>query len=288
MITRELLKKVDLLICDENELFQISNLEYQRIADAVSMGMGLLVRISEVKQPRELSLVRSFSRYELPLGNDKEEQKLFLRYSNNALETGKDKAGRIVTQINLYGRGKITGSVLSGTFKWLLESRGSVYRRYWSDIIGATSKSTRTQTQFELFSQIPTVGETIRIVARQEGLNVPTIKLNNDLLSPRQNVVLATEWDVTSYLKELGWNSFNINGEKHSFFVYDKDSWEDYRNNIKSIANIKASKLSQSLKPQKILKTIEKSFPIWVFFLSFLVSSSLLWLEPKISRRNSD
>jgi hypothetical protein len=285
-VSGDVLKKVDILICDENELFQISNTEYQRLAQAVSMGMGLLIRISEAKQPRELSLLRSFSRYELPLGNDKEGQKLFLRSSNNALDTEKDKAGRIVTQTSFYGRGKITGSVLSNTFKWVLESKGLLYNRYWSDVLSATSKSTRTHTQLELFSQIPIVGETIRIVARQEGPNVPTIKLNDALLSPRQNIILSTEWDAIGFLEKEGWNSLNINGERHSFFVYGKDSWEDFRNNSRSIANIKASGLIQSTKPLSISKTIDKSLPVWIFFVLFLVSSGFLWLELKISYKN--
>ena len=286
-VSKDLLKKVDILICDENELFQISNAEYQQIAQAVSMGMGLLVRISEAKQPRELSLLRNFSKYELPSGNDKDGQKVFLRSSNNALDTERDKAGRIVTQTSLYGRGKITGSVLSQTFKLLLESKGILYSRYWSDVIGATSKSKRTQTQFEVFSQLPTVGETIRIVARQQELNVPAIKLNYEPLSPRQNVVIPTEWDVVGILKKEGWSSFSINGENHSFYVYGKNSWEDFRNSNKSIENIKASGISQLSKPSELLKTIDKSVPVWIFFMLFLVSSGFLWLEPKISYKNN-
>jgi hypothetical protein len=288
IISGDILKKIDVLIADEEELATISNQEYQQIEQAVAKGMGLCIRISQPNIPRSLAITRNLARYELKSANDKEEQSLFLRPANTALAALKDKAGRIIAAKSLYGKGKVTGLVSLTTYKWLLESKESTYKRYWSDIVGGSATMKSGSAPFEIFPQFPIVQQTFRVNARQVSLTVPTIRLNNVVLAPRQNVVLSNDWDAIADAKSVGWNRVNINGKEGSFFVYDKDSWQNLRNSAKIKANVAASEFSQPLKSAKLLKTIEKRFPVWIFYLLFALSSGFLWLEPKLSYRNGN
>jgi hypothetical protein len=287
IINAAVLRKIDVLIADEEELATISNQEYQQIEQAVTKGMGLCIRVSELSIPRK-SLTSNLARYELKSANDKEEQSLFLRPANTSLAALKDKAGRVIAATSLYGKGKVTGLVTLTTYKWLLESKESTYTRYWSDIIGSSGTIKSSNAPFEIFPQFPIVQQTFRVNARQVSLTVPTIRLNNVVLAPRQNVVLSNDWDAIADAKSAGWNSVNINGKEGSFFVYDKDSWQNLRNSAKIKANVAASEFSQPLKSAKLLKTIEKRFPVWIFFVLFALSSGFLWLEPKLSYRNGN
>jgi hypothetical protein len=287
IINAAVLRKIDVLIAYEEELATISNQEYQQIEQAVTKGMGLCIRVSELSIARK-SLTSNLARYELKSANDKEEQSLFLRPANTSLAALKDKAGRVIAATSLYGKGKVTGLVTLTTYKWLLESKESTYTRYWSDIIGSSGTIKSSNAPFEIFPQFPIVQQTFRVNARQVSLTVPTIRLNNVVLAPRQNVVLSNDWDAIADAKSAGWNSVNINGKEGSFFVYDKDSWQNLRNSAKIKANVAASEFSQPLKSAKLLKTIEKRFPVWIFFVLFALSSGFLWLEPKLSYRNGN
>ena len=287
IINAAVLRNIDVLIADEEELATISNQEYQQIEQAVTKGMGLCIRVSELSIPRK-SLTSNLARYELKSANDKEEQSLFLRPAKTSLAALKDKSGRVIAATNLYGKGKVTGLVSLSTYKWILESKESTYKRYWSDIIGGSASMKSGNAAFEIFPQFPIVRQTIRVTARQVSLTVPTIRMNNVLLAPRQNVALSSDWDALAYATSAGWNSISINGNEGSFYIYDKDSWQDLRNSNKIKVNVAASELSQPLKSAKLLKTMEKRFPVWIFFVLFALSSGFLWLEPKLSYRNGN
>lgn len=287
IINAAVLRNIDVLIADEEELATISTQEYQQIEQAVTKGMGLSIRVSELNIPRKL-LTSNLARYELKSANDKEEQSLFLHPSNTSLAALKDKSGRVIAATSLYGKGKVTGLVSLSTYKWILESKESSYKRYWSDIIGGSASKKSGNAAFEIFPQFPIVRRTIRVTARQVSLTVPTIRMNNVLLAPRQNVALSSDWDALAYATSAGWNSISINGNEGSFYIYDKDSWQDLRNSAKIKVNVAASELSQPLKSAKLLKTIEKRFPVWIFFVLFAFSSGFLWLEPKLSYRNGN
>jgi hypothetical protein len=287
IINAAVLREIDVLIADEEELATISNQEYQQIEQAVTKGMGLSIRVSELNIPRK-SLTSNLARYELKSANDKEEQSLFLRPSNTSLAALKDKSGRVIAATTLYGKGKVTGLVSLSTYKWILESKESTYKRYWSDIIGGSASMKSGNAAFEVFPQFPIVRQTIRVTARQASLTVPSIRINNEVLAPRQNVVLSSDWDALAYATSAGWNSISINGNEGSFYIYDKDSWQDLRRSEKMMANLAASEISQPLKSAKLLKSIEKTVPIWIFFLLFALSSGFLWLEPKLSYRNGN
>jgi hypothetical protein len=287
-ITGTLLKKVDVLICDETEFASLSSRESKQVEQAVSKGMGLLVRVSDLIPPSGANLSRQFLRYEVPGLSEKVEQKLFLKTSSTSLQFSKDKSGRILAERTLHGRGKVAGSVLLDTYKMLLQGNSSRYHSYWSEVIGDLSRVKANNTQFEIFPQIPLVGERIRIVVRQVGTDVPTIKLNGRLLPPRQSLTQPMEWDVVAFPAEYGWNKLDINGDQASFFVHDKSAWVDSKNNNTSIATAIASRLSnlETASPEIHGETLNKRVPIWVFFISFLLSVGFLWLEPKLLLQN--
>ena len=284
-ISGQLLSKVDLLICDEQELAITNSQEYRQIEQAVANGMGLVITVSDSTQLKSLSLTRPINRYELPWSD--KEQRLFLRPSNIGFATEKDKSDRILTQTTLFGKGKVTGSVLVNSYKWILEGNLNSYQRYWSNIISNTAKIKSNKTQYEIFPQIPTIGGPMRIVVNQDGSSVPIIKLNSQLLSPRQNVALPMEWDVKSFPISTGWNTLDINGEQHSLYVYPKEAWLSVKNANTSMENIKASSTSQPTKSNYVIKKENKRVPIWIFFVLFLLSAGFLWLEPKISYKNA-
>jgi hypothetical protein len=62
----------------------------------------------------------------------------------------------------------------------------------------------------------------------------------------------------------------------------------DSKNNNTAISTKIASRLSDSARVGREThrKTLNKSIPIWIFFISFLVSVGFLWLEPKLLLRN--
>ncbi|MEJ7558877.1 MAG: hypothetical protein WKF66_11265 [Pedobacter sp.] len=286
-ITGPMLNKVDVLIGDETEFLLMNSQESRLIEQAVSEGMGLLVRISEGVQPKGANLTTQFLRYEVPGMSDKDEQKLFLKSSSASLQIRKDELGRVLTERTLHGRGNVAGSVLLNTYTWLLAGKAAMYNAYWSGVVGDLARIKPNKVQYEISPQVPLSGEPIRIVVRQSKNDVPTIKLNEELLAPRQNVALPFEWDVISLAVQHGWNKIDINGEQASFFVFDKGSWQDLKNNNTSILNVSVSSLSESISDVNgIARMTDKKLPLWIFFISFLFSVGFLWLEPKLLLRN--
>ncbi|KQR70112.1 hypothetical protein [Pedobacter sp. Leaf176] len=297
------LRKFDVLIIDEEELAAITPVERAAIDNAVNTGLGLFIRISNSKPLTPLS--GRFGRVESPAAKDKQlnlaikneqykfsklplEQTLYLKPSQNDQALVADASGKILVNSTIKGSGKILISSLSTTFNWLLAGKINDYTTYWSDILSkAARKKIEVQT-LKIVPQFASVNKQARfIVDLSTPGKIPTLKIEETKLAPRQNIELPFEWDATFWPTRAGWNNLSINQSNESFFIYEKEDWLALKNQqtLNSTLNFLDKSNNKEAKTTTTAIIVQENLSPWWFFMGFLIASAYLWFESRIMDR---
>jgi len=294
------LKKFDILIIDEEELAAISPDERSSIALAVKNGLGLLIRVANLKASTTLG--SRFSRFEssalkgkllnlkLPEDNSKLtalpiEQGLFLKpeYTDQPLIL--DTSGKTLVNSNIDGYGKVLASTLSSTFHWLLSGKKNDYAAYWSALLASAARKRNNMLTIDIFPQFPAINQKIKIIADLAASGqVPTLKIDSILLSPRQNMVLPFQWDAFYWPQKPGWTYLEVNQNVEPIYIYKKTDWQALKNQQKLDETHQFIKnLNTTETKSKVADIVlEEEVSIWWFFIGFLLAAAFLWYEAKI------
>lgn len=201
---------------------------------------------------------------------------------NLLLEPMHQKDSTIYSAYRLSGKGKIGSSVLSNTYQLLLNGHTEVYQRIWTDIVSEISKSKEQFTKWSSENSIAYKDEPFTITLHTN-IKTPTLRSSQNLQLPlKGNIDLPRLWNVKTYPKYLGWQSFVLeqdSSEAFNYFVTDSTKWQAMRryNTIlvnKRTLNDQIRSNDQNFKLQPINR-------IW-FYSVFLLSVAYLWLEPKL------
>ncbi|ALL06674.1 hypothetical protein AQ505_14915 [Pedobacter sp. PACM 27299] len=298
-ITPALLKKMDLLILDEEELEQLSGAERSNIKQALDNGLGLFIRVSSVKSGLGIaagnSLYESESLKNKPLNAGFTnhgailsalpfEQLLFLKSGNDDQPLFQEVGGKILVNSQLYGMGRQTVSVLSATYQWMLNGAAGDYAQFWSAMVNKTARPAEAKERWTISPGSPQVGETVAItISLPQGGLVPAFKTAGLMMSPLQNRELATQWQLNTWAGQSGWNTLQIADLNDSFYVYHQEDWQQLREAQQRLATIKFVQ-HHPIHNQVVEKSIllEKKLSLWWFFIPFLLSVSFLWYETKM------
>ncbi|WP_222536699.1 hypothetical protein [Pedobacter polysacchareus] len=299
VITAGLLKKMDLLILDEEELAQLSGTERAHIKQALDNGLGLFMRVSSVKS--SAGIANGSSRYESESLKNKPlhagftnhgpvlsalpvEQLLFLKAGNDDQPLFQEATGKILVNSQIYGMGRQTVSVLPATYQWMLNGAAGDYARFWSAMVNKTARPAEAKEKWTISPGIPELTDRLHIsISLPQGGAVPLFKTAGEISSPLQNRELATQWQLNSWATQPGWNTFQAGDLTDAFYVYQKSDWQQLRETQQQLATsqfVKDHPIHDKVVEKSIL--LDKKLSLWWFFIPFLLSVSFLWYETKM------
>lgn len=296
-ITASLLKKMDVLVIDEDEMAAISNAERFTINEAVSNGMGLIIRLTN---PKPSTNVAKYGRYEIPSADAKPltinavkeqhkfnelpfPQTLFLETSLNEQALFKSAAGKAVVNIQLNGMGKVLVSSLASTYQWELAGQKTDYALFWSSMFLKASRKELRNQSVEVFPQFLKLGCAARLITTFSDTKVPNLVFNEIKLYPKQNIELPYKWDAMFWPTKAGWNRLTVNNVQQNTFVYDDSDWTALRNanklNLNNNFSMSQHKSTADVKLAE--QKVDEEFSKWWFYLIFILAAGYLWYEQR-------
>jgi hypothetical protein len=299
-ISTSSLKNFDVLIIDEEELAAISPDERASIDLAVKNGLGLLIRVANLKPSTTIS--GRFSRLESPVLKGKPlhlkltedqfkfnalpiEQGLFLKPDQTDEPLIFDSNGNAIVNSTINGYGKILISTLSSSYHWLLAGQKNDYTTYWSKLLTDAGRKRNDMLNVNIIPQFPVINQKMRIIADLAASHqVPILQMDSILISPRQNMVLPFQWDAFYWPRKPGWTNLEVNQTIEPVYIYKKTEWQAFKNQQKLDETSQFIKNLQTTESKnKLTDTIlEEEVSLWWFFAGFLLAAGFLWYESRI------
>ena len=295
-----MLSKFDVVIADDEELAALNPAASVSLKSAISQGLGLLVRLNDVKtlsgpaRPFKLYTAgdstakfftpvlsgQTISLKKLPAGQD-----LYIRPDAAEQQLVKDQNGKVIISTRLSGNGKITGSVISATYHWIMEGNTMDYSRFWSEIISNTIRKEERRHSWSTVPALPVKGNETQFIYQSATTVLPIISLANEQLNMIKNTTLPGVSGGTFWPQQTGWNELKIGKYPLEYlYVYTKADWKDVKH-YKTLLENKAYFENKVLKPsndQVESETIEKDVSKWWFFGLFLIAAGFIWFETKL------
>lgn len=291
-IQPDLLKNIDLLVLDEEELNDIGANERAAILQSVVKGMGAIVRLTNPKGSNSLG---NFVRYEVhpasekqsPLQLDAQQNlaalpfapTLFLKENVRHQTVLQDDKARILASSQLNGMGLVIGTTLGATYQWQLSNENATYANFWSTLFAKVAKKEQSTYSLQFSPQFFAVGQKTRVILDGLDNKVPQVDVEGLKLNWRQNMELPFEWDAIFWPELAGWNEMTIGGKVTHFYAYHPTDWQSLKN-----AELLASQRAQT-KPFDSVNAVgqsNKEISKWWFFIIFLVSAAFLWFEQRV------
>jgi len=291
-LNQALLKNMDLVVIDEEELAAIPASDRSSIYNAVDNGMGLIIRVTnpESKNNDQYEVLPNIekplslrSTDNLKFSDLSFKQTLFLKSGVNNQPLITDETGKIVVNSRLSGMGKILTSTFSSTYQWQLAGKQFDYTSFWSLLFAKSLRKKIEAQSFTIIPQFPSVDEKTRVMVSLADGKVPNISIDSVNISPRQNMEIPFEWDGVYWSKKLGWQSISINQKTENIYFYRKTDWKSAKNFIKlnNTTNFAANQPLKTVVDDKIEYLTTESVNKWWFFVGFLLTISFLWYEQR-------
>ncbi|WP_316821763.1 hypothetical protein [Pedobacter gandavensis] len=300
-LTGALLKKMDLLILDEEELMQLSGAELANVKRAVNEGLGLFIRIDQVKPDFHRGLGIEPGRYEVASEKHKGlngiltkqqaklstlpiAQTLFLKSGNNDQILFQESSGKDLVSTSMYGMGRQTLSALSATYQWVLNGSDNDYADFWAEMLNRTGRASEVTQTWSMSPALPQTGESVNVsIDLANGGAVPKFRMENLVMSPLQNREIPTQWQLNSWATKPGWNTLSFGDAQDSFYVYGEADWQQLKDHQKRLATsqfVQDHPISAAVQKSSVL--LEEKLSLWWFLLPLLISVSFLWYETKM------
>jgi len=299
-LSTAVLSKFDGVIADDDELSILDPSAAASLRSAVTQGLGLLIRMGDIKTSSVLG--RPFKLYtapdstaklftpvftgetgvlkKLPVNHD-----LYIQPQVTEQPLVKDQNGKVLLSTKLAGNGKITGSIITSTYNWILEGNTADYASFWSAVINNTIRKEEKNTTWRTVPAMPIKGTQTQLLFQSAALAVPVVSIDSIKPNLLQNAVLLYLWESTFWPQHTGWNEIKKTGNPAAYlFVYDKNDWKSTKQYQMLMENTAYSKKYASTKENNEVQsqTIEKSFSKWWFFALFLLSVGYMWFETKL------
>lgn len=299
-LNASLLAKFDGVIADDEELSKFSPADLSSLSSAVNEGLGLLIRANEVKPLSEFtkmfqiyakadSVVKTFSPVffgepavlkELPVS-----QYLYIQPRLAEQPLVRDKSGKVLISTSLYGNGKVSASMITSTFNWVLTGNKRDYAQFWSRIISSTIRKEEDPVSWRTIPAMLVKGHQTSLIYQSRVANsMPEIYIGQVKLNPVQHQVLPNSWQSTFWPKQTGWNEVKTGNNTEYLFVYGEMDWKSLKGQqtlMENLANLKNP--SVKIKNSQVLSgDMEKEVSKWWFFALFLISTGYIWFETKM------
>lgn len=301
VINSSLLQQFDLVIADDEELSGLDGATSASLRAAIGNGLGLFIRLDEAKalsvfarafriEVATDSNVRSVSPVLVETGHRLNPllvtQPFYLQENRDAALLVKNQSDKILLSTHLYGSGKITASVMTDTYNWVLTNEKRDYAGFWSHVIGQTVRKQELNSRFTTVPDLPVADQQLAILFETEGADsIPKFTVNNSKTSPLQHAVFPFSWKTTYWPKHTGWNEVSIPSSKTDYFyVHVPSAWNTLKMEErlqKNLAHPKKPALASG-NTDGSLETTTKEIAKWWFLLLFLVAAAYLWFETKL------
>ena len=301
-LNRSMFNQVDLLVADEAELSALRQREQQLILGAVAEGMGLLLlkgadgkrslpgssfRIldagSTASQPVAVKAIdgATFPALVMP--------SVVSIQPNEAQQPLAYIDGNTIAATQLYGKGRITATTLTGTYGWWLKNQQTAYTQLWSLLIDHTVVSSRPRLRYVQTPRFPTTYSWIQLALQQDAATSASI--DGQRYPMLQHEFLAPFHQVSFWLPQAGWHTVQSqpSTDSASFYVYGPGDWlaaRAYAAMHMNGAFCKAHPFRPENTAAGLPEASGKELPKWLFFLVFLLSASVLWYDSRHYNQN--
>ncbi|WP_411272739.1 hypothetical protein [Daejeonella sp.] len=298
-VSPALLEDYDILIGDMSALSGLSAAESSAIQNAVSKGLGMLIRADDtggsgffrrafnIRQNRAIdqkSLAlswegRSAKKASIPSGQTME---IASRSGEQALV--RDNKSHILASSKIYGVGRMIISTVPDTYTWMLSNNSADYSSYWSHILEKAARKREVKESWTVLNQFPVVNSPVALRVESPSGNMPTARVSNIPLRFAQNSIQSYRWKADFWPTETGWQSIkSANGESW-LYVYESRDWGSARaaEKVKTTARFTAESNATVQTAGNVVRTYNYTIPAIWFYLMFLACSAVLWAEKKL------
>jgi len=286
-VDRASLAKLDLVVTDGRTLVSLTPAERSALLRAVDDGLGLVLLLDAPSRDRRAEGAREFlpwrqeSAGEIEVRDVRPERE-GIRFSATPVTAEpytlvgggpvlQDGQGGILASTARRGRGRITGSVVTGPGRWSRGGEPAAFAAYWSALFRATARPDLASARWEFPGHPIRIDDEVEIVRWGGGegtttIGGDTITFARDPLLPEREV--ATWWPRTA-----GWNE----GPAVRTWASGSEAWRSWQGAERrrvteaAIAGQRGAVGAHDKIPERA------PWPLWPFFILFVGSCGWLW-----------
>ena len=310
-VTAGLLRQFDLVLIDGKTLRALNATERQALCAAVEQeGLGVLIMPDEIvfeNKPRN-DFFLNFEFEEFP---DLDQRAVKPRWPQRrdleitgipaepfAIKSAwgmkpliEDEMERILAGAYHRGSGLIGLSLIRNSYRWVLEGNAQFHAAYWSHLLSALARKDYDKDHWNLPTTKPLIiDQPLALVVETNTTSpvgvVTTESGEPDSIYLRQDLMESRRWFGTFWPRQTGWHQVVlVGGKSRWFYVHEKTNWETWQA-AQKIAATQQHAARYAVLPVKGRETIAaraRPVSLFWFFIIFLICSSYLWIEEKIS-----
>lgn len=302
-LTASVLENFDLLIADEQSLEQLTLKEMSSLGQAIQEdGMALLTLWKEPKNNQKNRLLAAFKVDAPATPEEKQTRILWPDMPAGTQEVNStsasiqnrpgirplvtDEKNNILAAARLWGRGKLTASMIQSAYMWILDGKQDLYAHYWSFLLTNSVNEKPTDENWQTGPELPIIHQPLTYTLHREDLLPPAGQSRNIPFYLAQDVIHPQKWHGTYWPDATGWTTVHTaDGTPFWHYIYSPSDWQHIQFGQRRKATLDFVE-TQRAKTSKNDSAVElsdiKSVPALWFFLLFLCSMAYLWLEQKL------
>jgi hypothetical protein len=301
-LTTTLLDQFDVLMLPVTAFKSLNSNERAVLAKAVEEGLGLLTITSAADRtvpPRMKALLPSVqpapsqTTANLPAGTRLFElttSKYRFQQDLALFPLQRDSRGTVLSGYTLRGQGKRGMVIVTDSYRLLLEGAEGAYSRFWKPIMEGVSRRKRLP---ERWAMLPAVGAiphhplTIKryTEAAPSSLTIIAPAGRRSTLYPAHFPFHEDLQTFQFWPQQAGWHSVQTADNKVTrwqFWVDAPDAWATLRRTRQIQTNqAEAFRRTTLSTPAEAPAFVQQPFPLWIFYILFLLAAGFLWLEEK-------
>ncbi len=206
---------------------------------------------------------------------------------------GSSSTGKVIAGFRLRGQGRVALHLPVNTYRLLLAGKEEVYGRHWTTILEAVARQAKSRTRWEIDDPLPAApGQPLTITAYTQAvapvgtLAGPDPDTTAVALFLKQDPLIPERWTGRLWPKQEGWHRLSLQenpADSSWFFVPPPEAWQSLRaarHQENTRRWISQQPQVETTVPDK-RKTTRQPYPLWWFYLLFVLAAGGLWLEEK-------
>ncbi len=313
-LNQSLFRQYQLLIITQSSLYRLSSAEQAALAKTMRQnGMSVLVLLTDeflLSPPKDNALIKQFS-YERNSSSTKkispqwqggslsiaiEPSKFVINTKRFGVQSFIDTpSGKSLAAYKYQGLGKLGVSLVRKSQLWVLTGNKTAYSDFWQHSLQSLLTNYAPSNNWRMEPTLPYVHQPVKVQwlgnADKNNVEINWLNLNNKTeitlplaANPKQAAYESRFWPTAT-----GWHQLSCSEEKqpYTFYVFDEKNWECI-NSSKRISqtqrylNANNHTNQATINKQHTTSKNYKNLPLMWFYLAFLTSIALLWIENKI------
>ncbi|MBV8251756.1 MAG: hypothetical protein JO154_04040 [Chitinophaga sp.] len=182
----------------------------------------------------------------------------------------KDSLGKPSAVLYHRSMGKVLEWGISNTYTWQLSGDSMRYRRFWSTLLSAASRSKEPKATIAISPAFAAVNNEVTLILRNTGPLLDSFLLAGETRLPlAQHPLLPAEWRSTWWPVKNGWHQLKYQNITINEYIFGPDEWPELQRKPTVVAG---------KSPEQELA----SPTVWWWLLPFLAACIFLWLEKKL------